>query len=122
MVEKMTNEIYEKLQVELSQLLNTEKYKQMTSKNKDVYKQAVLACKSVVSHYKANIETEPKKHGRWIPGKEIAKEFLAGNVIHVDYLNYRCSVCGALVGEWETMIYHFCPNCGADMRERREDG
>ena len=51
MAKRMTNETYEKLQAELSQLLNTEKYKRMTSKNKDVYKQAVLACKSVVSHY-----------------------------------------------------------------------
>lgn len=47
----MINYEYEKLQVELSQLLNTEKYKQMKSKDKDIYKQAVLACKSVVSHY-----------------------------------------------------------------------
>ena len=47
----MTNETYEKLQAELSQLLKTENYKRMTSKDKDVYKQAVLACKSVVSHY-----------------------------------------------------------------------
>lgn len=47
----MTNKTYEKLQAELSQLLNTEKYKHMTRKDKDVYKQAVLACKSVVSHY-----------------------------------------------------------------------
>jgi hypothetical protein len=47
----MTNYEYEKLQAELSQLLKTENYKRMTSKNKDVYKQAVLACKSVVSHY-----------------------------------------------------------------------
>ena len=54
----MTNETYEKLQAELSQLLNTEKYKRMTSKDKDVYKQAVLACKSVVSHYKTNSEAE----------------------------------------------------------------
>lgn len=38
----MTNETYEKLQAELSQLLNTEKYKRMKSKDKDVYKQAVL--------------------------------------------------------------------------------
>lgn len=50
-MKRMNNEIYEKLQAELSQLLNTEKYKCMTSKNKDVYKQAVLACKSVISHY-----------------------------------------------------------------------
>ena len=60
-------------------------------------------------------EAEPTKHGEWIPGKEIAREFLAGNVIYVDYLNYRCSVCGATVGERETMMYHFCPNCGARM-------
>ena len=51
MVERMTNKTYEKLQAELSQLFNTEKYKRMKSKDKDVYKQAVLACKSVVSHY-----------------------------------------------------------------------
>lgn len=50
-VERMTNYEYEKLQAELSQLLNTEKYKRMTSKNKEIYRQAVLACKSVVSHY-----------------------------------------------------------------------
>lgn len=50
-VKRMTNETYEKLQAELSQLLDAEKYKRMKSKDKDVYKQAVLACKSVVSHY-----------------------------------------------------------------------
>lgn len=50
----MSNETYKKLQAELSQLLNTEKYKRMTSKDKDVYRQAVLACKSVVSHYDGN--------------------------------------------------------------------
>lgn len=116
----MTNETYEKLQAELSQLLNTEKYKRMTSKNKDVYKQAVLACKSVTSHYKANVETEPVKHGRWTPGKEIDRRFLAGNVLYVEYLNYYCSVCGVTVGERETTMYHYCPNCGANMRKEEE--
>ena len=47
----MTNYEYEKLQAELSQLLNTEKYKQLKNKDKEIYKRAVLACKSVVSHY-----------------------------------------------------------------------
>ena len=61
-----------------------------------------------------------RKKGKWIPGKEIAREFLAGNVLHVDYLNYRCSACGAIVGERETIMYHFCPNCGADMRGGQE--
>lgn len=58
-----------------------------------------------------------RKKGWWIPGKEIGREFLAGNVLHVEYLNYRCSVCGVTVGERETIMYHYCPNCGAEMKE-----
>ena len=99
----MTNETYEKLQAELSQLLNTEKYKRMTSKNKDVYKQAILACKSVTSHYKANIETELVKHGRWIS----------------DGHHIRCDQCGMYMcdtdKEGDRIPTEFCPNCGARM-------
>ena len=103
----MTNETYEKLQAELSQLLNTEKYKRMTSKNKDVYKQAVLACKSVVSHYKENAEIKPVKHGRWIreEGMETGRER--------PFTYYYCSNCGKpSFGKSRT-----CPDCGAEMEE-----
>lgn len=58
----MTNYKYEKLQTELSQLLNTEKYKQLKNKDKEVYKQAVLACKSVASHYAEKADNEQKAY------------------------------------------------------------
>ena len=58
----MSIETYEKLQAELSQLLNTEKYKQLKGKDKEVYKQAVLACKSVASHYAERISKEHKSY------------------------------------------------------------
>lgn len=37
-------------------------------------------------------------------------------------MNLRCSVCGGFGGTWKdntlpSMLYNFCPNCGADMRE-----
>lgn len=36
-------------------------------------------------------------------------------------MNLRCSVCGGFGGTWKdntlpSMLYNFCPNCGADMR------
>lgn len=65
------------------------------------------------------------KHGEWIKGKEIAREMLADRTLHIDYENFTCSNCGIVLKE---LLYHndgspfykFCPNCGADMRERKE--
>jgi len=48
---------------------------------------------------------EPKK-GRWIP---------------FDIPWYECSECGA-VRENKAFMEHYCPNCGADMREGESDG
>lgn len=56
------------------------------------------------------IEAEPIKHGRWIK---------------VDKHTVKCSECsnyldmrGVNAGRGDA---GYCPNCGADMRERRED-
>ena len=43
-------------------------------------------------------------HGRWIDAREYCGDFL-------------CSNCDALYG---TNKFNYCPNCGADMRERKE--
>lgn len=37
-------------------------------------------------------------------------------------INLRCSACGEFGGTWKDntlphLLYRFCPNCGADMRE-----
>lgn len=39
-------------------------------------------------------------------------------------MNLRCSVCGGFGGTWKdntlpSMLYNFCPNCGADMSENK---
>ena len=57
---------------------------------------------------------EPVKHGRWI--KEDDYEY-GENA-------WRCSKCGEpyilIEGTPKQNKYSYCPNCGADMRERRE--
>lgn len=47
----MTSLEYERLQEELSQLLKSERYKWMTSREKDGFEKGVLACKSVLHSY-----------------------------------------------------------------------
>lgn len=47
----MSRDEYEKIQNDLSHLLKKLEYKNMTSRERQSYKDAVLACKSVVSNY-----------------------------------------------------------------------
>ena len=63
-------------------------------------------------------------YGEWRKGKEISRTMLAGGILYIDYENFKCSNCGIVLKE---LLYHtdgspfykFCPNCGADMIERR---
>ena len=52
------------------------------------------------------IEAEPVKHGRW-----------GGNGIPESMLS-KCSVCDYSCGAYS---FNYCPNCGAKMRERRDN-
>lgn len=72
----------------------------------------VLGIESVLE-YAENLPTVDAvevKHGRWID----------------EYPYVRCSECNA---EWlncrtdnEPKLFYYCPNCGADMRERKDNG
>jgi hypothetical protein len=62
-------------------------------------------------------DVRPVVHGRW----EIANSFAGPGL-----MNLRCSACGAFGGTWKdntlpSMLYNFCPHCGADMREPNLD-
>ena len=48
-----------------------------------------------------------RKKGKWI------KESL----VTTDYL-YKCSACK----KYSRVMYDYCPNCGADMREESDNG
>ena len=71
-----------------------------------------------------SIDIEPKR-GEWI---EINKEVIsipikwseADKRKPIYKVKFRCSECGFQKSfiDWHTAQYNFCPNCGADMRER----
>lgn len=66
-----------------------------------------------------------QRKGKWIPGKELSREFIGTVVVHVEYEKFTCSSCGFAV---EDLLYHvdgspfykFCPNCGAEMEKEKE--
>lgn len=58
------------------------------------------------------IESEPVRHGRWIPTEY---DSYADGVPVWD--KYECSECGHEHNGEEDTLTEFCPNCGADMRE-----
>lgn len=67
----------------------------------------VAQCQRVI--YELPSAERPK--GKWI-------------AIHDDVFadTYRCSECGKQpIIEWDYVLSNFCPNCGADMREVKND-
>lgn len=62
-------------------------------------------------------DVRPVVRGKW----EIDNSYAGPGL-----MNLRCSVCGEFGGTWRdctlpSMLYKFCPNCGADM-EGNENG
>ena len=57
--------------------------------------------KEAVERFKEEYEIEPKR-GKWVDDEFVGQ--------------YRCSECDYYAID----EYDFCPNCGADMRERKE--
>ena len=55
-----------------------------------------------------DIEVIEPKRGEWIDRSD------GGRILNPWWETYECSKCG----QYGTRIWNFCPNCGADMRER----
>ena len=51
---------------------------------------------------------EQRPHGEWIEHRQFYS-------VGCFYSEYECSNCHDDV--WQKTEWHFCPNCGADMRE-----
>lgn len=68
------------------------------------------------------VDMRPIKHGKWeYDRSEQLKD------VHIDIA--RCSCCGESVDKEINIFqyrielkYHYCPNCGADMRKEEADG
>ena len=95
----------------------------------DDYISREAAIEAAKSHYpKANemiaaiilvssADVRPVLRGKWEKDNSYAGPGL---------MNLRCSVCGEFGGTWRdctlpSMLYKFCPHCGADMREPNLD-
>lgn len=66
-----------------------------------------------------SVQPERKK-GKWIHGKEIAREYLSGRITHIEYKDYHCSECGYTVENirWNVdgeLVDRYCTACGAQM-------
>lgn len=55
-------------------------------------------------------KAEPRKKGKWIGKEQYSNS--------PEYFSWECSCCGCFLESPELEdLYHFCPMCGADMRE-----
>jgi len=63
----------------------------------------------------------PVKHGEWIHGREVSRDYVGDACVCIHYEKWWCSECNYTVDLGEP-LWHYCPNCGAKMDgERRDD-
>ena len=75
--------------------------------DEDVY------CRSVI----ADAPTfKPERTGKWIHGRELAREMISDCIVAIRYDGWECSECDCLVEQEREPLYKFCPNCGARMK------
>jgi rubrerythrin len=59
------------------------------------------------------IEAEPVRHGRWLHGREVSRDYIGDACVAIHYEKWWCSKCNYTVdGE---PLWNYCPNCGARM-------
>lgn len=58
------------------------------------------------------VDAKEVVHGRWIQHHEHDPDWWGYTDVHI-----YCSNC---MGESDSRAYNYCPNCGAEMRERSE--
>lgn len=60
--------------------------------------------------------TPERKTGKWIHGREIAREMIGDCITAIFYEGWKCSECECVVEEEREPLWNYCPNCGAKMR------
>lgn len=58
---------------------------------------------------------EERKTGKWIHGREIAREMIGDAIVSIFYEDWKCSACGCVVEDGREPLWKFCPSCGARM-------
>lgn len=89
---------------------------------------AILTERTAFKHdvYDAPSAQPKQKKGKWVHGKEIAREYLAGRITHIEYKDYHCSECGYTVENirWNVdgeLVDKYCTVCGAQMEVENDE-
>ena len=75
---------------------------------------------NIILYCLSHEDVTPVVHGKWIAGKEIAREMIGEQLLDIYYENYKCSACGLIIDRLlycidGSLFYKYCPNCGARM-------
>lgn len=62
--------------------------------------------------------TQPeRKTGKWVHGREMAREMVGDAITAIFYEGWQCSECKYIVEKEREPLWKFCPNCGAKMED-----
>lgn len=85
-------------------LIDREELKSLFEPNDDMYRSVDIRHLIETS---PTVDAVPVRHGHWIQHKEIGTPY-----------RYECSECSG----YHRALYNFCPTCGANMMEEKQDG
>ena len=82
---------------------------------KDDYEGGIKdACTDILEEINKMPTIEPeRKKGKWIHGREMAREMIRDCITAIFYEGWTCSECGYLVEKEREPWYKYCPNCGS---------
>ena len=60
------------------------------------------------------VDAAPVKHGEWIHGREVSRDYVGDACVCIRYEKWWCSECNYTV-DFDEPLWHYCPNCGAKM-------
>lgn len=69
----------------------------------------------VVKELPGVVSSAEQKHGRWILGKEISREYIGDVCVGIEYDGWQCSSCKTKVEKPYKPNWNYCPNCGTKM-------
>jgi len=62
-----------------------------------------------------------RMRGKWVHGREIAREMVGDAVAAIFYEGWQCSECKCIVEEEREPLWNYCPNCGARMEAKENE-
>ena len=64
------------------------------------------------------MDAQDVKHGRWIHGREVSRDYIGDACVAIHYEKWWCSECDYQVGD--RPLWNYCPHCGAYMVDEEE--